>query len=152
MSGGCAAEKSKNGGKKMKRLFSIAAVILLVGVIAVPLMAQGPGRGKGGTGIYGGRGDFGYGFRTGYENLSTEQRQQLDALHKKFYEDTKQLRKGLRDKRIELHDLLDTDTPDLEKAKAIQSEISSTQAKMAQKRVEFMVEKRKIAPDAGLRL
>lgn len=133
----------------MKRLFSIAAVILLVGVIAVPLMAQGPGGGKGGSRTYGERGDFGYGSRPGYDNLSTEQRQQMDALHKKFYEDTKQLRKDLRDKRIELHDLLDTDTPDLEKAKAIQSEISSTQAKMAQKRVEFMVEKRKIAPDAG---
>jgi len=133
----------------MKRLFSIAAVILLVGVIAVPLMAQGPGGGKGGSRIYGGRGDCEYGPRGGYDNFTAEQREQLDALHKKFYDETVQLRKDLRDKRIELHDLLDTENPDVEKAKAIQSEISTIQAKMAQKRVEFMVEKRKIAPDAG---
>lgn len=132
----------------MKRLFSIAAVILLIGVIAVPLMAQGPGGGKGGSRIYAGRGDCEYGPRGVYNDLSDEQRDQLDALHKKFYDETSQLRKDLRDKRIELHDLLDTDNPDVEKAKAIQSEISTIQAKMAQKRVEFMVEKRKIAPDA----
>jgi len=41
----------------MKRLFSVAAVILLVGVFAVPLMAQGPGGGKGGSWAYGQRGD-----------------------------------------------------------------------------------------------
>ena len=132
----------------MKRLFSIATVILLVGVIAAPLMAQGPGGRKGDSRIYGGRGGYEYGPRGAYNDLTTEQRDQMDALHKKFYEDTKELRKELRDKRIELHDLLDTDNPDIEKAKAIQSEISTVQAKMAQKRIEFMVEKRKIAPDA----
>jgi zinc resistance-associated protein len=132
----------------MKRLLSIAAVILLVGVIAVPSMAQSPRGGKGSSGVYGQRGDCEYGPRGVYDNLSTEQREQLDALHKKFYEDTKQLRKDLRDKRIELYDILDTDNPDLEKAKSVQKELSDLQAKMADKRIGFIVEKRKIAPDA----
>ena len=132
----------------MKRLLSIAAVILLVGVIASPLMAQSPGGGKGGSRIYGGRGYYEYGPRGAYNDLTTGQRDQLDALHKKFYDETSQLRRDLRDKRIDLHDLLDTENPDIEKAKAIQSEISTIQGNMAQKRVEFMVEKQKIAPDA----
>ena len=125
----------------MKRLISILAIVLLVGAVAVPLMAHGPTGGKSGHMMYGRGGSS--------DNLTTEQREQLDALHKKFYDETAQLRKDLWDKRSELDNVLNTSVPDTEKAKAIQNEISDIQAKLAEKQVEFQVEAQKINPDAA---
>jgi zinc resistance-associated protein len=84
----------------------------------------------------------------GYTTLTTEQREQLEALHKTFYDETNPLQKDLWDKRAELDTVLNAANPDMDKAKAIQNEISALQAKLAEKRIEFEVEARKINPDA----
>jgi zinc resistance-associated protein len=133
----------------MKRVIKVAAIILLTGAIAAPVLAWGPGRNKSGQGAYERGGGDEYCTRySGYKNLTPEQREQLDAVHKKFYDETVQLRNDLRIKRAELNAALNTTTPDVEKAKAFQKEISDLQAAMAQKRIDLEVEVRKINPDA----
>jgi zinc resistance-associated protein len=134
----------------MKRLIGIVAIVLLVGAIAVPLMAYGPGGGRGGYMMSGRDGNTNYGpSNRGYnDNLTTEQREQLDALNKKFFDETAQLRNDLWTKGTELDNVLNAADPDMEKAKAIQSEMSDIQAKLAEKRVEFQVEAQKINPNA----
>ncbi|MBN1847789.1 MAG: Spy/CpxP family protein refolding chaperone [Deltaproteobacteria bacterium] len=134
----------------MKRLLGISAIVLLVGAIAVPLMAYGPGGARGGYMMYGRDGnDYAGSYNRGnYANLTTEQREQLDALDKKYYDETNQLRKDLWDKRTELDKVLNTTDPDMDKAKVIQNEISDIQAKLAEKRLEYQVEAQKINPNA----
>jgi len=134
----------------MKRLLGILAIVLLVGAIAVPLMAYGPGGARGGYMMYGRDGndvDRPY-YRGNDVNLTTEQREQLEALDKKYYDETTQLRKDLWDKRTELDTVLNAADPDMNKAKAIQNELSDIQAKLAEKRLEYQVEAQKINPNA----
>ncbi len=136
----------------MKRLVTILGILLLVGAIAAPVLAHGPGRGGGqhmmgyGGGGPGSGGDYG----RGYSNLTEEQRAQLDNLHQKFYDETAQLRIDIMAKSGEFNILLNTSNPDVEKAKAIQKEIIDLRGKMAQKRLDFQLEARKINPDARL--
>jgi zinc resistance-associated protein len=51
-------------------------------------------------------------------------------------------------KRSELNILMNTSNPDLEKAKALQKEISDLKGKMGQERIKLFAEERKINPDA----
>lgn len=126
----------------MKKLIGIIGIVLLIGAIAAPLMAHGPGWGRGG-------GPENRPFPgSGYERLTDEQRVKLDTLHRQFYDETLPLRDDLWAKRNELNTLLNTAEPDVNKAKALQKEISDIQAKLAEKRVEFAVEVHKINPDA----
>lgn len=132
----------------MKRFMSVLAAVLLLGVVAVPAMAHGP-FGRGGSDMYGWGGGSGYcpSYGGAYDSLTTEQREQLNVLQKKFYDETAQLRKDLWNKRNELRNLLDETNPDVEKAKTVQNEISNIRTNLSEKRVEFEIEKRKIAPD-----
>lgn len=134
----------------MKKTLAIIGILTLAAVIAVPVLAQGPGYGKGRhmQGGWGGNpGDCPrYGWGSG--NLTDEQRSQMDALHQKFYDQTAQLRSDMWAKRAELNVLMNTSNPDLEKARALQKEISNLQAQMAQERLGLVAEMRKIDPDA----
>lgn len=134
----------------MKKLIAIVGIFTLIGIMALPVMAQGPRWGKG---------DYGTGPRQGgpgdcprsqglNDRLTTEQRDQLDTLHQKFKDETAQLRSDLWAKRGELRILLTTSTPDETKAMALQKEISDLKGKMADKRIQYAFEARKINPDA----
>ena len=134
----------------MKRLLGILAIVLLIGAIAYPVLAHGPKWGKGGHMMYGWEGgpDTGPSYGRGYDKLTAEQREELDALHKKFYDETTSLRNELRNKSTELDTILNTANPDTEKAKTLQKEISDLQAELSQKQIDLELEKRKINPDA----
>jgi len=122
----------------------------LVAFIAVPVLAQAPGAGRGrmmqGYGP-GGPGDCP---RHGAsdDKLTDEQRTQLDKLHQKFFDETAAVRSQLAAKHSELNILMNTSNPDLEKAKALQKEISDLKGKMGQERIKLFAEERKINPDA----
>jgi zinc resistance-associated protein len=93
----------------------------------------------------------GYCWKEGaYGNLTGEQQAQMEALHKKHYEETARIRDDLRDRSGELNALLDTADPDTEKVRALQREISDLRSKLDQARVDFQLEARKIAPDARM--
>lgn len=136
------------GGKKMKKLIGIAAIVLLIAAIAVPVIARGPG----GAGGYFMR-DWGCDpqYRTPYGTtgtLTTEQRENLDKLYRNFYDETAKLRNDLRAKDNELNGVLSAGNPDTAKAKTLQKEISDLRAELDQKRMDFELEERKINPDA----
>jgi zinc resistance-associated protein len=133
----------------MKRIVTIAGIVLLVAAIAVPAFAYGRGWGKAHYNMGYGHGGPGYCWQqgSGYENLTEEQRGQLDKLRQKFRDDNAQLRDKIRAKSAELNALLSSSDPDAERATALQKEVSDLRAQMAQNRLNFRLEARKIAPE-----
>ncbi|RLF53697.1 MAG: hypothetical protein DRN37_11350 [Thermoplasmata archaeon] len=142
--------KGKNfkGGFKMKRLTIVLGVLMVIAAIAYPVFARGPGWGPGNR-MWGGPPGYCQGYGHGYGNLTDEQRSKLEALERKFYDETRDLRNELWAKAGELNTLLSGPDPDPDKAKALQREIGELRIKMAEKRLEYRLEARKIAPDAG---
>ena len=89
----------------MKKLLALVGIVVLVGAIAIPVLAHGPGSGRGHHmgGWSRGAGPEHCGeYGSGYGNLTEEQRTQLDTLHKKFYDETAQLRIDMMAKSGEL--------------------------------------------------
>jgi zinc resistance-associated protein len=133
----------------MRRVTKMLVVALLIGALAVPVVAWSNGWGRGRHMMGYGQGGPGYcgQDRRGYENLTEGQRSQLDKLHQKFYDDTAQLRDEIRAKSAELDTLLNSSNPDAERAKALQKEISDLRARIAQNRINLELEERKVAPE-----
>ena len=128
----------------MKKLLTPLGIIVLTGLVAVPVFAGRGGRGDwtGGPGPCWQRPDI-------QQNLTEEQRTQLEKLHTDFYADTSESRHELWAKTDELDILLNKSDPDLEKAKSLQKEISNLRGEVAQKRLQRDIEARKIAPEAS---
>jgi Spy/CpxP family protein refolding chaperone len=133
----------------MKKILATVGIPVLAALIAVPALAQGPGyaRGRGMMGPGPGDPRVGPGYGWAYDRLTDEQRGQLAELHQKHFDETARVRTELRAKQAELHILMNTSSPDLEKAKALQKEISELQGKMGQERINLYSEARKINPD-----
>ena len=133
----------------MKRLVTILGILILVGAMAVPVLAYGPGWGRGRhmMGDWGGGPGYCRDYGRGDTNLSEEQRTQLDTLSQKYYGETSKLRNEIWTKRTELSLLLNAPNPDVEKARALQKEISDLKAQMDEKRLNFRLDARKINPD-----
>ena len=140
----------------MKRLITFLGIVVLFGVIAAPLSAQGRrGMGFGPNMGYGPGLNIdprmgGFPIRPGFSPLTEEQRTQLDELNKEFQEETAEFREALSGKSKELNTTLTSEKPDGKKAKALQKEISDLLAKLAEKRLNFRLEMAKIIPEAGL--
>lgn len=132
----------------MKKLVTILGILLLVAVIAYPVFAHGPGWGRWDHmwGIGGGPGSCWQDDR-GFRGLTKEQQAKLDGLDQKFFNKTGKLRGEIRGKRAELDGLLNSQNPDENKIRALQKEISTLQAQMAEKRLNFRLEARKTAPE-----
>jgi Spy/CpxP family protein refolding chaperone len=139
---------------KMNKKIGISGILVLAALIAFPMMSmsQDAGTGKNtartmkmerGKGQWGGRAG-------NNANLTTEQQDQIEKLHKKFRDDNADTIKQLMTKHFDLNTILDSDKPDGDKARAIQKEISDLNAKLAQKRIDLYIETRKINPDAKL--
>jgi len=133
----------------MRKILTILGVVVLVASIAIPVLAHGPGWGRvrhmmGYWG--GGPGNCGQ-YGRGYDRVTEEQRSQLDRLYQNFYDETAKLRDEIWAKSAELNALLSSPNPDAAKAKALQKEISDLRTKLAQERINFELEGRKIAPE-----
>ena len=133
----------------MKRLTTILGVALLVAALAIPVFAWGHGWGRGHhmMGYWGSDPDYCWQDERGYGSLSKEQRSQLEQLDRKFYSETADLRNEIWTKSAELSTLLNSSDPDLEKAKALQKELSELRARMDEKRLTYELEARKITPE-----
>jgi Spy/CpxP family protein refolding chaperone len=156
----------------MKKWGMLGGLVLLAALVAYPVFAWGPGWGGGPMmgygGYYGGGPMMGYGGYGGgpgscwgngrgygnpgnsnpsYGNLTDEQEKKLDDLNRTFFDETASLRSEIWQKSNALQDMLDSPTPDVEKSKALQKEISDLKAKMAEKRLSYDLEVRKIAPN-----
>ena len=92
----------------------------------------------------------GEGPRYGYNrNLTDEQQKALDQERQAFLNATESLRQDLYAKNLELRSELAKDNPDAQKAAALQKEISKLESELDQKQLDFMLNARKVAPDAG---
>lgn len=133
-----------------KKTTTILVTGLLVVALAVPVTVLARGWGWGGGHMMGNWGP-GAGPTTPYdrgsETLTPEQRTQLDELDRNFYNETANLRKDLWDKSYELNTLLNSENPDLEKAKALNKEINDLRTKLNEKSLAYQLETRKITPD-----
>jgi Spy/CpxP family protein refolding chaperone len=126
----------------MKGIIRIMGVALLITAMAVPAFAwqRGMGRGKGMRG-------------PGYSecpviNLTDEQKTQIQEIHKKYLDETSGIRDEMMKKSIDLRSVLNSSEPDAKKARAIQKDISDLRAKLAQARIDYMIDAKKICPDA----
>ena len=130
----------------MKRLTTIIGILVLVGAVAVPVMAWGPGWGWGHhmMGTWGSGSEYG---RGNYGNLTSEQKSKLDSLDRKFYDESKDLRDQIWTKSRELDSVLNSSDPDLDKVKALQKEINDLRAKLDEKSIDYELEARKVNPD-----
>jgi zinc resistance-associated protein len=136
----------------MKKIATILGVLFLTAVLTTPALARGPGWGKGYHKAGYGQEYPGFCRQQDrvYDKLTEEQRDQLDKLHDKFYDDTAPLKDEMWSKSRELNRLLDQAKPDAVKALALQKEISDLKTKLAEKRINFRLESKKIAPELRL--
>ena len=137
----------------MKRLFVLLGSVLLVSSLAVPLLAHGPGFGRGPHMMGPWGSDSGYcgQYERGYGNVTKEQRSTLQELDKKFYNETATLRNEIVAMSDELNTLLNSADPDPEKAKTLQKSLSEVRAKMDEKRLAYTLEIRTIIPESRFR-
>ena len=84
-----------------------------------------------------------------FDNLSEDEIKKLDAERTTFFEATKDLRRKIYQKRLELASELAKENPDAAAAAALQTELSDFKAQMAQKRLEHILRVQKINPDLG---
>lgn len=135
----------------MKRLVLFFGIFVVAGALAVPVLAFGPGWGRGGMmGYWGGGSGYCGAYSGDYGSLTQKQRTSLDELNRKFFDETDKLRREIWSKRAELNALLNTTSPDAGKARALQNEISDLRSKVAEARLNFQLQERKIAPDTRL--
>jgi Spy/CpxP family protein refolding chaperone len=136
--------------KKMKRtIYIIGTTALLVSIAVVFAFAHG-GMGWSGWDHHGqGWHHRGY-YGSGYDDqMSKEQFKQFEQKREAFFKDTQDLRTKLYDKERELQKELSKDDPDAAKASGLQKEISELQSQLDQKRINHMVEMRKLAPNTN---
>lgn len=156
----------------LRNMFIIAAVLILAGA-GMALAHDGWG-GRGNMGGYGGHmmgygghmmgyggGNGGHmmgpgygpmmGYRNGsaYGDLSEEDYKKLEAANEKFFEQTRDLRENLDEKRFALEKEWAQENPDTGKIKALQSDISMLRSDFDAKAVEHELEIRKMMPESA---
>lgn len=127
----------------MKKLVTILGIMILVSVLIPPAFAYRGGCG----GQFRGSGDC-WGGRFS-ENLTEDQRAEMDKLQRSFFKDTSKHRNELWTKSEELDFLLDASDPDPKEVRNLQKDISNLRAQLAEKRIDLELETRKIAPKAS---
>ncbi len=148
----------------MKKIATVFGVLFLAAVVASPAFARGQGRyGGGGYGDYrgGGQGDCWRGdgasgdYRGGGQGycrradsgtgaLTAGERDRLAELNRAFDRETDEIRGMIRYKSSELNAVLDSPSPDVDKARALQTEINDLRAKKADARLAYQIETRKL--------
>ncbi len=126
----------------MRKVLTTLGILVLVGFLTAPVFAHRYGGGKN----YGGPGAGPCWFEG--EDLTDNQKAELDKLHQQFVDDTAKMREEIWNKSVELDTALNAADPDAKKVRTLQREISALKAKMSDKRVDFELQARKIAPNA----
>ena len=137
----------------MKRMVIAVGSFLLVAFLAMPLLADGPGW-NGGHHMWGSWGsDRGscWDYGRGYNELSKEEQKQLTELENKFSNETNHLRNEIWSKSEELNSYLNSTNPDSQRLTALQRELSDLRGEMAEKRLAYELEARKILPETRFR-
>jgi len=136
----------------MKKLITITGILVLTAIIAYPVFAWGPRWGgmHGQPGYWGHGPGYCWGGQTSYGNLTPEQQTRLEELQQDFYNETAKLRSELWAKRGELNALLNSPNADEQRIRQLQAQLNDLRAQLSQKRLDFQLEARKIAPNATI--
>jgi Spy/CpxP family protein refolding chaperone len=126
-------------------LASLAVIGFALNAFAHGGMGWGGGWGHHGPGWHH-RGDYGPGYD---DPMSKEHYQQLEQKREAFFQETRELRADLYEKERALESELAKAEPDASRATGLQKEISQLQSQLDQKRIDHMVEMRKLSPNAG---
>lgn len=102
------------------------------------MMGYGPMMGPG----YG----SGYG---GYGDLSQEEYEKLEAARDKFFDETRELRRQLDEKRYDIQKELAKENPDRDKITALQSDVSKLRSEFDEKALDHRLEVRDIVPESA---
>ena len=114
------------------------------------MMGWGGGWGGQGMGMMQNRGDYGPAYGPGNnDRMTDEQYEQFQKQREAFFNETRDLRAKLYEKERALQNELYKENPNAATASKLQKEISGLQAQLDQKRVDNMIEMRKIDPDMG---
>ena len=148
-----------------KSIFGLAAVLTLaIASVAFAHGGWGYGSHMGGYGGHmmgygGGYGGhmmgpgygpmMGPGYGPAYGDLSEEDYNKLEAANEKFFEQTRDLRQQLDEKRFALEKEWAQENPDTGKIKALQADISKLRSEFDAKAVEHELEVRKMMPESA---
>ena len=134
----------------MKKIFSIAAIVSLIGVIALPVIASSTNPRIDIHKMKMHR-DFSISYvYPGYENSlsTTDQCEELADLYMKFDQESMGLMDELLSKNREIHGVMTSgQRPDMNKVESIKSEISDIWTKLTQLSIDLQFEEQKINPD-----
>jgi len=113
------------------------------------MMGYGGGYGGHMMGYGGGYGGqmMGPGYGPGYGELSKEDNDKLEAAREKFFDQTRELREKMDDKGYALQKELDQPTPDRDKLKALQGDLSQLQSQFDAYALDYNLAVRGIVPD-----
>jgi zinc resistance-associated protein len=89
----------------------------------------------------------GYGYMMG--RLSDEQIQKMDKQRETFFRSTEDLRQQIYQKRLALESEFAKKNPDAKSASNLQKQISELRARIDQKKIEYLLEMKKIDPNLG---
>ncbi len=131
-----------------RKVLSVLIVVAIVGLGAYAFAGWGPGYGRGGGCPRWGAGGYGPGYGA-QQNLPPEAQTKLYEARSKYMQDTNELRQDLYQKELEMRSELAKETPDKKKLAGIQKDLSKLQAQMDQKRIDYMLEMKKVGPNAG---
>ena len=129
----------------MKKTVVMVLVVLMTGFAGIVYANQGMGMGygKAGYGPHHGQGRMA-------AALSEEDQQKLNVERKAFFEATRDLRQEIYSKGLELRSELAKKDVDMNRAKAIQKDLSSLEASFDLKQLEHRVAMQKLFPELGM--
>lgn len=138
---------------KIGTAFIVLLVLAVLGFGANAFAGWGMGYGQRGWGDHGPgwhhEGRYGSGHGYGMDDLSNDEIEKLGKERESFFKATQDLRQDIYAKELALKSELVKENPDANKARKLQKEISDLEAKIDQKRIDHMVNMRKINPNAG---
>lgn len=126
----------------MKRTMITLTALLIVGFMTASAFAWGQGEGK----RKGCRGKN----QAMYNSLTQEQKDQLQDLRQQFVDETYETRSAMMIKHQQLRMLMETSNPEKAELKALSDEVLDLKKAMADKRIDFALEAKKIAPELNL--
>ena len=141
---------------KFSTVIITVAILAIVGFAATSFAGWGRGGGRADGSCWGqgsgfgpgaGMGPRGYGAPSNQGSLSEEQIDKLNKERQAFIEETRTVTDGLYQKQLELRSELAKTDPDVQKATALQGEISNLQSQLAQKRIEQQIKMKKEFPE-----
>jgi len=137
----------------MKKTLVIISSLLMVALVSGSAFAWGQGRcqGKNQKRDYGVNQDCprNAGEQGNFADLSKEQTDAINKLRQEFIDKTYEFRSAKFAKRQEMRMLMQTSEPDRAKLDKLSQEIMDLQKQVIDKRIDFMLAAKKIAPELG---